>query len=568
MSKGRSNKIVIKSYDRGQDQLLPPSLDSFISINHPARIVSQVVDKIDISKIIKRYKGGGTSIYDPKMLLKVIIYAYLNNIYSCRDIAHALKENVAFMWLAGRQLPDFRTINLFRGERLAEDIESIFTEVVKLLVEQGLLSLKTQYLDGTKIESASNKYTFVWRKTVEKNMTRLQEQIKSLLKEIRRVIEGDSSTGNDELEYPEIPESKLAEAIETINEQLKKVEEIASKTERKEIKKAMTKARKLETEMYPKLLNYQLSLEKLGDRNSYSKTDEDATFMRMKGDNKNNGQPKPGYNVQITTENQVIANFTITQKPGDTTTLKEHIESFKEKYGSAPEELVADAGYGSEENYDYMESENIENYVKYGSHYKEQSRKYQKDIRKQDNLYYNEAEDYFVCPMGQHMAKTGEKTVKSDNGYKSKTIRYEARNCVGCPLRGACYEGKMPNREIVVNHNLRRHKAIVRENLNSPEGIRHRKKRGVDVESVFGNIKRNKRFNRFQLRSLKKVRLEFGLIAISHNLKKLIKAVFSTNPFIGVYNLIIMSMIMNRISGCEKNNFINKQNCSSFAFQL
>ena len=184
----RKTKKVFKEDLQHQNLILPPSLEELITQVHPARVVSKVVDSLDISSLLEEYKGGGTSSFHPRMLLKVLIYAYLNNIYSSRRIEKQLYENINFMWLSGFARPDFRTINYFRGKRLVGKFNDIFTQVVEHLHTEGFVSLKTQYIDGTKIESAANKYSFVWRGSVEKFDRRLREKVNAILNEIESVI--------------------------------------------------------------------------------------------------------------------------------------------------------------------------------------------------------------------------------------------------------------------------------------------------------------------------------------------------------------------------------------------
>ncbi len=184
-------KIVFKTLNSNQSVLFPCNLLERIPANHPVLIVNQIVDQLNIDCLLSKYKGGGTSAYHPRMLLKVLFYAYLSNIYSCRKIARALEENIYFMWLLGDSTPDFRTINRFRGESLKEDIKTLFTQIVLLLQESGYVSLDVQYIDGTKIESASNRYTFVWRGSVEKYKAKLEDKIRSVLSLVDSHIEED-----------------------------------------------------------------------------------------------------------------------------------------------------------------------------------------------------------------------------------------------------------------------------------------------------------------------------------------------------------------------------------------
>jgi len=259
----------------------------------------------------------------------------------------------------------------------------------------------------------------------------------------------------------------------------------------------------------------------LGDRNSYSKTDPDATFMRMKEDYMRNGQLKPGYNVQISTNNQIIGHYSIHQDQTDTKTLQPHLLSFQKQYGFMPRELTADAGYGSEENYEFMENNLIEAYVKYNYFDKEQHDNGEsKGEFHPDNLFYNKSLDCYYCPMGQPMTFIGTKTLKTKTGYKITLSRYQAQNCKGCPLNGRCHKSSQ-NRIIEVSHRGNELREKARNSLLSEKGKLHRKRRPVDVEPVFAMVKNNSGFKRFMLRGNDKVNIEFGLIAIAHNLKKI-----------------------------------------------
>lgn len=258
-------------------------------------------------------------------------------------------------------------------------------------------------------------------------------------------------------------------------------------------------------------------------RNSMGKTDPAATFMRMKEGHMLNGQLKPGYNVQASTNNQFIANYTLAQTTADTTALIGHTEDFIEAYGQTPETLTADAGYGSDENYAYLEDNNIEAFVKYNYFHKEQLDEKRGSNKKPfapDKLYYNNETDTYYCPMGQPMENIGSYLRDTATGYQQKIDRYQAKNCAGCPLRGLCHKAK-GNRTIERNHKLVRLKAKAKQKLLSKEGIAHRKQRCWDVEAVFGNIKHNMNFKRFMLRGLDKVETEIGLIAMAHNLKEM-----------------------------------------------
>ena len=504
-------KVIFKAPPSCSPELFPENIFNKIPENHPVRLVDMVVNQLDISDIITTYKGGGTSSYHPRMMIKILFYSYLSNVYSCRKIAKALTENIHFMYLAGNSTPDFRTINNFRSEKLKNRIQKLFSEVVALLVSQRYVSLDVQYIDGTKIEAASGRYTFVWRGSVEKNKVKLETKINKVLSEIESAIKSDSQDLNKEELPKPINSDELKEKLSEINKKLKE----PTKEQSKELKR-------LHNEYLPRLENYENQLVILGKRNSYSKTDLDATFMRMKEDHFQNGQLKPAYNTQISTENQFITHASIHQKPDDTTTLEGHLDGFEHIHGKQSKVIVADSGYGSEENYEMLEDKEIEGYVKYNYFHNEQKRKVKNNPFLVQNLFYNFEHDFYVCPMGQRMLNVGEGNRISATGYESKTTYYKAINCNGCPLRGLCHNAK-EDRAIEVNHRLNELRGKARERLNSEAGLEYRRKRPIEPEAVFGQLKSNNKFTRFTLRGLEKVELELLLMVIGHNLRKMVK---------------------------------------------
>ena len=504
-------KLAIKSDNRKQNLLLPPSLDELVPENHMVRVVDAVIDRLDISDILSTYRGGGNSAFNPKMMLKVLVFAYLSNVYSSRRIEELLRRDIYFMWLAGMKRPDFRTINYYRGKRLKEGFDTVFTQVVRLLHEEGFVSLKVQYIDGTKIESVANKYTFVWRGSVEKYDARLKAKTEALLRQI------EQNHAIEDKENP-VPEELTAEEV------TKRVERIKEKVDADNLGKEERKALKqIETDSVPRMNRYREQLETMGSRNSYSKTDPDATFMRMKEDAMLNGQLKPGYNVQISTENQFITNFGIYQRPTDTLTMISYLESFKARYGMQSEEIVADSGYGSEENYEYMFSNGMTPYVKYNMFHVEQRRGYRNNPFRVSNLFYNPDDDFYVCPMGQKLKFIRQEKRYTASGYQQTVSVYRACRCEGCPLRGQCHKSKR-DRQIEVNHTLDDYKARARELLTSEQGIKHRSNRPIEPEAVFGQIKECGRFRRLRLKGLTGAKIDFGLKALAHNLRKLAQA--------------------------------------------
>lgn len=491
--------------------LLPPDLGELIEAHHPVRVINTVLDSLDIDSIIKKYKAGGTSSYHPRMLLKVLVYAYICNEYSSRRIEQLCRRDVQFMWLAAMSTPDHNTINRFRSEKLKDVLKDVFTQIVTLLVNSGHISLKDINVDGTKIEANANRYTFVWGNAIKTNKEKMAVQLEQLWNYAESVATEELKDKRPTDFAPTDPEA-VTKTIADINDALKA----------KPIDKRVKQKLKYAEKNWPaNTAKYHEQEKILGGRNSYSKTDKDATFMRMKEDHMLNGQLKPGYNVQISTEDQFVLNYTLHSNPTDTLTLPGHIEDFEKQLNTLPQTLTADAGYGSEQNYQVLEQKDVEAFVKYNYFDKEQQGKVSEFAG--ERLYYNADEDYIVCPIGQHMQNIGTHKRVTQSGFEQIVTKYQAQNCEGCPMRGVCHKSKQ-DRIVELNHNLIRLKKLAAEKLRSEEGVRKRKKRCADVEPVFANWKQNKGFRRTNLRGKNKVLVEIGLIALAHNLQKFSKA--------------------------------------------
>lgn len=514
MEKARKTP-VFKPYDQSVMPLIPPSWDEFITENHPVRVVNDVINRINLEKLYAEYQGGGRANYHPQVLLKLVVYGYLNNIYSSRKLEAFAQESIHCMWLTAMQRPDHNTINRFRSTRLRTPLKAIFAEVVRLLMEAGHVSLRDVYVDGTKIEANANKYTFVWGKAIKGYKTRIGQQLEEIWKYAEEVAKEEMQKQNAP-EFGKVDAEMVKQTIATIDEALK------DKPVTKKVKQKLKYGKK---QWESNLQRYEQQEEVLGKRNSYSKTDTDSTFMRMKEDPMKNGQLKAGFNVQVSTNNQVVLAYSLHQKPGDTTTLITHVEGMIELYGRRPENLIADAGYGSEENYRYLEKEQINAYVKYNMYDKQRKEGKKQKPFSHEQLHYNQQKDCYYCPMGQEMQRTGTRRRKTETGYEQESRLYQAANCKGCPLVGVCHTGK-GNRTMEVNDRLIALRRKAEELLSSEQGVAFRKKRCWDVEPVFGNIKQNKGFRRFFLRGNEKVAIETGLLFLAHNLKKVITAGF------------------------------------------
>lgn len=504
-----------QSYNQQQNWLFPPSIEELITQDHPVRVVNGIIEQLDLKLLIDEYSKEGKPSYHPKMMLKVMVYAYMDNTYSSRKIEKAMRENINFMWLSAQQVADHNTIARFRSKKLKTIFKDIFKQIVLLLAEEGLITLKEVFTDGTKIESLAGRYTFVWGNAIKTRKEKMVEQLEQMWQYAQSIAEQED-------QGPTPPDFKIIDK-EKVEKTAEKIEKIISKNP-KASTKAKAKLRYIKNNFPQNLEKYEQQENILKGRGSYSKTDPDATFMQMKDDHMQNGQLKPAYNVQVSSESQFVIHYTLHQTTNDLNTLKPHLKTFEDLYQFLPQELTADAGYGSEENYDFLEEKEIKTYVKYNTFDKENGilkskRKKINDDFHRDNLYYNPKEDVYICPMGQTMKKISTKNRKTKNGFAQISSLYQAQNCMGCPLRGGCFKAK-GNRIIERNQNLERHKEKVRENLLSDMGEIKRRQRTADVEPVFAHIKSNRNFKRFTHKGIQKAELEFGLHALAHNLRK------------------------------------------------
>ncbi len=522
--KKRPSKPKFIEYNQNQVMLLPPSIEEIIPGQHIVRTVNRVIDTMDIEALINTYKGGGRSSYDPLMLLKVLIYAYVMRTYSSRRIAKALREDINFMWISGMQRPDFRTINNFRSGRLKGVIDQVFSSMVIFLTDNKYIKLENYFVDGTKIEADANRHSHVWSKNTRRYKAMTIKKVKDLLKEIERINqEEDKKYGEKDLEElgedTEINSEKIEEQVKKLNKIIRQIGEKTKENKKdknigKKNRKLKSAVNKLNNKYLPKLRKYEGQEKIEGPRSSYSKTDKDATFMRNK-----TKQLLPGYNVIIGTEEQIIVNYSLHQKSSETDKFIPHMNKLKKTTkGKNPDKVIGDGTFGSDENYNFLRREKIGSYLKYPGFYQEVTGKAQKKRFGKINFIYRKEEDKLYCPEGRGMDLNRVEEQVTENGYKQIKRIYKG-DCRGCKYISFC--SKSPGgRTVQINQKLEKHKLQAKKNLCSSTGIELRKKRNVDVETVFGDIKQNQGFRRFNLRGLEKVNAEFGLVAMAHNIKK------------------------------------------------
>ena len=515
-----NNKITHKDYNNNcnvYQLVLPIDIGILIPENDSVRLLSQVMEELDYTILMKAYSTKGrNSAAPPQILFKVLVYAYMNNIYSSRKIEQACRRDINFIWLLqGRQAPDHNTIARFRTKRLVDIIDDLFNQLVIKLGELGEIEYKNIFIDGTKIEANANKYTFVWKKATDKFEVKLHDKVTKIVEEINF----DFKT-----EFIIIPETKievsyLKQILRLLNEKREKenIEFVSGKGKRKT--KIQRCIESLE-DVLERQIKYDGYNSTFNGRNSFSKTDTDATFMHMKEDHMRNSQLKPGYNVQIGVEAEYVVGIDISSERSDQLTLIPFLEKLNQGLSKKFINVVADAGYESEENYLYLEKNEQNSFIKPQAYEGMKKASFKKNISKRENMVYNEKNDEYTCHNKKTLRPTGTITRKSKSGYKSEVTVYECESCDDCQYKSKCTKA-IGNRKMQVSKLFieKRNKSLT--NITIPEGILLRMNRSIQVEGAFGVMKEDYGFRRFLTRGKNNVKIEFTLLSFGYNINKL-----------------------------------------------
>ena len=493
---------------RDKNQIkFPIGYEAKIGADEPVRKMVEICEDLDYTNLLKEYVRAWRKT-NPITLFQIVLLGYLTGNYSSRKIEECCKNDIRFMWILDEEpTPDHSTIARFQNEKLSPVIEDLFYQFINKLCEMGEVGFKNVFIDGTKIEANANRYSFVWKKSVEYNMKKLSDKI--------------------ELKTPEIAQKYgYSHVIELENllfnlESKAKFEGISfvygSGKRKTQLQRDVEELRNYHNRM----ADYKEKLELMAGRNSYSKTDKDATFMRLKDDHMQNGQLKPAYNVQLAVESEYIVGLKLFPNPSDVNTLIPFLESMKNTTGKRIENVVADAGYESEENYTYLEENNQNSYIKPTNYEMQKKKKYRENIYRADNFKYDETYDFYICPNGKKLTYTHDSKRKTDSEFIAVKKNYRCEDCSGCPHRELCYKGKYQNRQISISRNFLNQREISNKNITSEQGILLRTNRSIQVEGAFGVIKQNYHFTRFLTRGKQKNQTIFLLIAFAFNIKKL-----------------------------------------------
>lgn len=482
----------------------------------PVRLLFKITEELNYRKLYKTYSTlGRNPAVDPIILFRIIVYRYMNKLYSSRQIEIACKRDINFIWLLqGQKAPDHNTIARFRVNHLEKCIDNLFSQLVIKLGEIDEIAYKNIFVDGTKIEANANKYTFVWKKSTDKFENRLQEKIRKILSMISLEFDINIDKTEDKITVDTV--MKIFHKLDDIRI-ANNIEFVQGKGKRKSTLQKYTEVLKEFIEKQSKYDNYN---DIFNGRNSFSKTDKDATFMRMKEDHMKNGQLKPGYNIQISVEGEYIVGVDISSERSDQLTLIPFLDKLEEELPSKFENVIADAGYESEENYTYLSKHRQNSYIKPQTYERSKSKKFKNDISKRENMTYVSEEDYYICAFGNKLIPVSTTYRTSKSGYVSTITIYECENCSGCPYKNKCTKAK-GNKRLQASKKFIKYRKKSLDNIMTPEGKLLRMNRSIQVEGAFGVLKQDYGFRRFLLRGKKNIKVEFLLICFGYNIKKL-----------------------------------------------
>ncbi|WP_216831869.1 IS1182 family transposase [Alkalihalobacterium elongatum] len=519
---------MFKHYTMNQ-LILPLDLEVKLQENDIAYAVHDLVEQIPDEAFASFLRETGNPAYHPRMMMKVILCAYTQSVFSGRKIEALLKDSIRMMWLAQGYEPSYRTINRFRVHpEVQELLRQCFVQFRCQLVQEKLIEEEAIFIDGTKIEANANKFTFVWRKAVEKYSANLVEKSNQMYDELleKEIIPEIKRENLDELSTEELVKvvEKLDAKVEEYDNQIEASKDVSERKQLRSERKAPKQYRKQFKDFVARKQKYQNDMAIFGERNSYSKTDHDATFMRMKDDYMKNGQLKAGYNVQIATEGQYTLAFDVFSNPTDTRTLIPFLDKIEEGFFKLPPYIVADAGYGSEQNYiDVIEHRERTPLITYNMYRKEKKKKYKNNAFHSTNWDYNEETDFYTCPNGKNLVFRYLSNRKDKDGFTRTFKVYECEDCSGCPFRSQCTKAKEGHhRKIQYNEKWEQQKEYVRQQLSEEKTGEIYGKRKTDVEPVFGFLKANLHFTRLSVRGKEKVKNELGFAFLAVNLRKYI----------------------------------------------
>lgn len=504
----------------GYQLKLPLNIETIIPEDDSVRLLSQFVEAMDLTDLYSTYERINS--VSPRTLLKIVLYSYMNGDYSSRSMELNCKRDINFMFLLeGAPAPDHATFARFRSIHFAPCSKRILAEMSNTLFDLGEISGETIFIDGTKIEASANKYTFVWKKAVTKNQEKLLIKLADFVAECEQLYDIKIVYGST-IKMKHV--KKLRKKLYTLKESENVVFVHGIGKRKTPLQKRIET---LEDYLF-RLKEYNQKIHICGERNSYSKTDRDATFMRMKEDAMGNGQLKPAYNLQHGLDSEYITWLTIGPQPTDTTTLIPFLKDAENHLKFKYKNITADAGYESEENYQFLESNGQISYIKPANYEISKTRKYRNDIGKIENMEYDEEVDVYICRNDKKLKVHNIRHSISKTGYVSEKTIYKCENCDACPYKKECIKGnncKTPlderTKTLQVAKTFLKYRQEDLERILSEEGILFRTNRSIQAEGSFGDLKQDMQFRRYLSKGTTNVLAESTLLAMARNINKL-----------------------------------------------
>ena len=477
--------------------------EKVIPANDSVRLLDKIVEEMDIGALKRAYNSHGRPpATPPRTMLKIVLYAGMEHNYSSRRIKSSCERDINYIWLLdGLPAPSHFEIARFRSKRLCECAEEIFYQFVEKLHAMDEIEYAHLFVDGTKIEANANKYSFVWKKSTNKYEARLDVKVEAILPAL--------------CEKYGVMANGLAELLEALESRVDFTFVHGRGKRKSELQRDIEQLRELQARKQ-KYLRYN---ETFQGRNSFSKTDPDATFMHMKENHMRNAQLKPGYNVQFGVEGEYITGVSVSSERSDQLTLIPLLEDMK-NHGIEYADVTADAGYESEENYSYFEACEKPCYIKPQNYERSKTKKFKSNMALRENMAYDPEKDEYTCQAGQKLRAKYVGKRKSKSGFESEITYYECDDCSACPFKKTCTRAK-GNRQIHVSKRFIEQRAASLERITSKQGILLRMNRSIQSEGAFGVVKQNYGFRQFFLRGQKKVTTEILLLAMAYDINKL-----------------------------------------------
>ena len=504
----------------GYQLKLPLNIETIIPEDDSVRLLSQFVEAMDLTDLYSTYERINS--VSPRTLLKIVLYSYMNGDYSSRSMELNCKRDINFMFLLeGAPVPDHATFARFRGIHFAPCARRILAEMSNALFDLGEISGETVFIDGTKIEAAANKYTFVWKKAVTKNQTKLLIKLADFVAECEQLYDL-------KIVYGDTVKMKHVKKLRKKLYALRQSENVVFVHGIGKRKTPLQKSIETLEDYLSRLKKYNHQIHICGGRNSYSKTDHDATFMRMKEDAMGNGQLKPAYNLQHGVDSEYITWLTTGPQPTDTTTLIPFLKNAEEHLKFKYKNITTDAGYESEENYVFLEANGQLSYIKPANYEISKTRRYKNDIGKIENMEYDAESDVYICRNAKRLTVDHVRHSKSKTGYVSEKTIYKCEDCSGCPHKAECIKGnncKTPLEErtktLQISKIFLKYRQEDLERILSAEGIVYRMNRSIQAEGSFGDLKQDMQFRRYVSKGTSNVLAESILLAMARNINKL-----------------------------------------------